>query len=90
MVCLSFSNCSLNHSPMGRKSIVRINLPLSENTLAFPRLDAPARSTAVFHVPQAWGNVQLAAELFNLSVHGKTAHQWQIAVGFGTAFLHVE
>ncbi len=34
MVCLSFSNCSLNHSPMGRKSIVRINLPLSENTLA--------------------------------------------------------
>lgn len=54
------------------------------------RLDALARSTAVFHVPQAWGNVQLAAELFNLAVHGKTAHQGQVAVGFGTAFLHVE
>mgnify|MGYP003223672568 CR=1 FL=1 len=34
MLCRSFSNCSLNHSPMGRKSTVRMNLPLSENTLA--------------------------------------------------------
>lgn len=34
MPCLNLSNCSLNHSQMGRKSIVRINLPPSENTLA--------------------------------------------------------
>lgn len=29
MLCRSFSNCSLNHSPMGRKSTVRMNLPMS-------------------------------------------------------------
>ena len=34
MLCRSFSNCSLNHSPIGRKLIVRTNLPLSEKTLA--------------------------------------------------------
>lgn len=29
MLCRSFSNCSLNHSPMGRMSTVRMNLPMS-------------------------------------------------------------
>ena len=38
------------------------------------RFDALARSTAVFHVPQPWGNVHLATELFNLAVHRDTAH----------------
>ena len=38
------------------------------------RFDALARSTAVLHVPQAWGNVHLATELFNLAVHRDTAH----------------
>lgn len=28
MLCRCFSNCSLNHSPMGRKSTVRMNLPM--------------------------------------------------------------
>ena len=28
MLCRSFSNCTLNHSPMGRKSTVRMNLPM--------------------------------------------------------------
>ena len=32
----------------------------------------------------------LAAELFNLSIHRKAAHQWQVAVGLCTAFFHVE
>ncbi len=40
----------------------------------FLRFDALARSTAVFHVPQPWGNVHLATELFNLAVHRDTAH----------------
>ena len=31
-----------------------------------------------------------ATELLNLSVHRKAAHQWQVAVGLCTAFLHVE
>ena len=34
MPCLNLSNCSRNHSPMGRKSIVRMNLPPSEKILA--------------------------------------------------------
>ena len=38
------------------------------------RFDALARSTAVLHVPQPWGNVHLATELFNLAVHRDTAH----------------
>ena len=54
------------------------------------RFDALARSTVVLHVPQPQGNVHLATELFNLAVHRDTAHQRQVAVGFGTAFLHVE
>ena len=53
------------------------------------RFDALARSTAVLHVPQAWGNVHLATELFNLAVHRDTAHQWQVAVRLLAAFLHV-
>ena len=54
------------------------------------RFDALARSTAVLHVPQAWGNVHLATELFNLAVHRDTAHQRQVAVGLLAAFLHVK
>ena len=54
------------------------------------RFDTLARSTVVLHVPQVWGNIHLAAELLNLSVHHKAAHQWQIAVGLCTAFLHIE
>ena len=42
------------------------------------------------HVPQPWGNVHLATELFNLAVHRDTAHQRQIAVGLLAAFLHVK
>jgi len=38
------------------------------------RFDALARSTVVLHVPQPWGNVHLATELFNLAVHRDTAH----------------
>jgi len=52
--------------------------------------DALARSTVVLHVPQAWGNVHLATELFNLAVHRDTAHQRQVAVGLLAAFLHVK
>ena len=54
------------------------------------RFNALARSTVVLHVPQSWGNVHLATELFNLAVHRDTAHQRQVAVWFGTAFLHVK
>ena len=54
------------------------------------RFDALARSTAVLHVPQPWGNVHLATELFNLAVHRDTAHQRQVAVGLLAAFLHVK
>ena len=54
------------------------------------RFDALARSTAVLHVPQAWGNVHLATELFNLAVHRDTAHQRQVAVRLLAAFLHVK
>ena len=54
------------------------------------RFDALARSTAVLHVPQPWGNVQLATELFNLAVHRDTAHQRQVAVRLLAAFLHVK
>ena len=38
------------------------------------RFDALARGTVVLHVPQPWGNVHLATELFNLAVHRDTAH----------------
>ena len=44
----------------------------------------------VLHVPQAQGNIHLATELLNLSVHRNATHQRQVAVGFLTAFLHVE
>ena len=54
------------------------------------RFDALARSTVVLHVPQPQGNVHLATELFNLSVHRKAAHLRQVAVGFFAAFLHVK
>ena len=54
------------------------------------RFDALARSTVVLHVPQPQGNVHLATELFNLSVHRKAAHQRQVAVGLLAAFLHVK
>ena len=54
------------------------------------RFDALARSTAVLHVPQAWGNVHLATELFNLAVHRDTAHQRQVTVRLLAAFLHVK
>ena len=40
--------------------------------------------------PQPQGNIHLATELFNLSVHRKEAHQWQVAVGLLTAFLYIE
>ena len=69
---------------------VHVHTDFIDGTVDSLRLDALARSTAVFHIPQAWGNVQLAAELFNLAVHCKTAHQGQVAVGLRTAFLHVE
>lgn len=59
-------------------------------TVDFLRLGTFARSSVVLHIPQVWGNVHLAAELFNLSAHRKAAHQWQVAVGLYTAFLHVE
>ena len=52
------------------------------------RFDALAQSTAVLHVPQPWGNVHLATELFNLAVHRDTAHQRQVAVRLLAAFLH--
>jgi len=52
--------------------------------------DALARGTAVLHVPQSWGNVHLATELFNLAVHRDTAHQRQVAVGLLAAFFHVK
>ncbi len=54
------------------------------------RFDTLARSTAVLHFPQAWGNVHLATELFNLAIHRDTAHQRQVAVGLLAAFLHVK
>lgn len=54
------------------------------------RFDALARSTVVFHVPQPQGNVHLATELFNLSVHREAAHQRQVAVRLLAAFLHVK
>ena len=53
------------------------------------RFDALARGTAVLHVPQSWGNVHLATELFNLAVHRDTAHQRQVAVRLLAAFLHL-
>ena len=63
---------------------------LVNRTVDSLRFDTLARSTVVLHVPQVWGNIHLAAELLNLSVHHKAAHQWQIAVGLCTAFLHIE
>ena len=54
------------------------------------RFGALARSTVVLHVPQSWGNVHLATELFNLAVHRDTAHQRQVAVRLLAAFLHVK
>ena len=69
---------------------VHVHTDFIDGTVDSLRLGALSRGTAVFHVPQAWGNVQLAAELFNLAVHRDTAHQRQVAVGLGTAFLHVK
>lgn len=54
------------------------------------RLDALALCAVVLHNLQAWGYVHLAAELLNLSVHRKAAHQGQVAVGLCAAFLHVK
>lgn len=53
-------------------------------------LDALARRPAVLHVPQTRRNVHFATELFDLAIYCKTAHQRQIAVGTGAAFLHVK
>ena len=52
--------------------------------------DALARSTVVLHDPQAWGNVHLATELFNLAVSRWTARlnssvaRWTFPHGCGT------
>ena len=52
--------------------------------------DALARGAPILHVPQTRRNVHLAAELFDLAVYGKTAHQRQSARRAGAAFLHVK
>ena len=69
---------------------VYLNTDFIHRKVDFLRFDALARSTAVLHFPQAWGNVHLATELFNLAIHRDTAHQRQIAVGLLAAFLHVK
>ena len=61
-----------------------------DGNVDFLRFYTFARSTVVLHIPQPQRNIHLAAELFNLSVHRKEAHERQVAVGFLTAFLHVE
>ena len=42
--------------------------------------------------PRLWDvkNGHFATELFDLAIYCKTAHQRQIAVGTGAAFLHVK
>ena len=69
---------------------VYLNTDFIHRKVDFLRFDALARSTAVLHFPQAWGNVHLATELFNLAIHRDTAHQRQVAVGLLAAFLHVK
>ena len=71
-------------------SAVHLHPNLVNRTVDSLRFGTLARSTVVLYVPQVWGNVHLAAELLNLSVHRKAAHQWQVAVGLCTTFLHVE
>ncbi len=71
-------------------SAVHLHPNLVNGTVDSLRFGTLARSTAVLHVPQMGRNFHLAAELFNLSVHRKAAHKWQVAVGLCTAFLHVE
>lgn len=61
-----------------------------DGNVDFLRFYTFAQSTVVLHIPQPQRNIHLAAELFNLSVHRKAAHQRQVAVGFLTAFLNVE
>ena len=48
---------------------VYLNTDFIHRKVDFLRFDTLARSTAVLHFPQAWGNVHLATELFNLAVH---------------------
>ena len=69
---------------------VYLNTDFIHRKVDFLRFDALARSTAVLHFPQAWGNVHLATELFNLAIHRDTAHQRQVAVRLLAAFLHVK
>ena len=69
---------------------VYLNTDFIHRKIDFLRFDALARSTAVLHFPQAWGNVHLATELFNLAIHRDTAHQRQVAVRLLAAFLHVK
>lgn len=69
---------------------VYLNTDFIHRKVDFLRFDTLARSTAVLHFPQAWGNVHLATELFNLAIHRDTAHQRQVAVGLLAAFLHVK
>ena len=56
----------------------------------FLRFDTLARSTPRLYVPQPQGNIHLATEPFNLSVHRKAAHQRQVAIPILAAFLHVK
>lgn len=69
---------------------VYLNTDFIHRKVDFLRFDTLARSTAVLHFPQAWGNVHLATELFNLAIHRDTAHQRQVAVRLLAAFLHVK
>lgn len=56
----------------------------------FLRLGALARGTCRFHVPKFRRYVQFTTELLDFTVHRKTAHQGEIAVGSLAALLHVE
>ena len=69
---------------------VYLNTDFIHRKVDFLRFDTLARSTAVLHFPQAWGNVHLATELFNLAIHRDTAHQRQVAVRLLAAVLHVK
>lgn len=69
---------------------VYLNTDFIHRKVDFLRFDTLARSTAVLHFPQAWRNVHLATELFNLAIHRDTAHQRQVAVRLLAAFLHVK
>ena len=69
---------------------VYLNTDFIHRKVDFLRFDTLARSTAVLHFPQAWGNVHLATGLFNLAIHRDTADQRQDAVRLLAAFLHVK